>query len=239
MTGAREVRKAAAGGADGKSSRRLPLLLALLLAALAPSASYAGAVAPAEILRSYVLEHRPWADVELRDLSLSAEPPAGVPRRIVVERGLPGRTVFAMKYADGSAVRATADVVAFGEVVVSARALSKDRPLEEGDVYLMRREVAQIPAGAVTDPKSVLGKTLSRAIGPNLPLLDRYVEQSALIPRGRTVTLVVENGGMRITATGRTRDNAYVNDAVRVMNLASRKTVTGILVDENTVRVEY
>ena len=44
---------------------------------------------------------------------------------------------------------------------------------------------------------------------------------------------------MRIATSGETRENAYVDDVVKVVNLASKKTVTGILVDENTVRVDY
>jgi len=60
-----------------------------------------------------------------------------------------------------------------------------------------------------------------------------------MVKRGRKVTLVAEGGGMRIATHGETRENAYVDDAVKAVNLASKRTVTGILVDENTVRVDF
>ena len=226
-------------GALFRAARFLLVFSAVALAVYAPTAGHAGGPAPAEILRTYVLENRPWVDAEIRNLAMSTNPPAGIPRRIVVERGLPGRTVFAMEYGNGTTVKATADVAAFAEVVSSARPLSKERPLKEEDVCLVRMEVERIPAGAVTDLQAVIGKTLTRRIGANIPIVERYLAGSPLVKRGGKVTLLVESDGMRITTTGETRENAYVHGSVRVENLASRKTVTGILIDENTVRVDY
>ncbi len=233
-------RHAAPEGALLRAARSFLVLSAAALAVYAaPSAAHAAGPAPAEILRTYVLGHRPWADVEVRNLTLSADLPAGSPGRIVVERGLPGRTVFAMEYGNGVTVKAAADVAAFEEVVASARPLSRERALAEGDVCLVRMEVENIPTGAVTDPQAVVGKTLTRSIGANLPIVDRYLAGSPLVKRGGKVTLLVETGRVRITAAGQIRDNAYVNASVRAVNIMSRKTVTGILIDENTVRVDF
>jgi len=80
---------------------------------------------------------------------------------------------------------------------------------------------------------------MNRTIGPGLPVLSKHLAGSKLVKRGRRVTLVAERGGVRIATGGETRENAYVDDAVKVLNLASKKTVTGILVDENTVRVDF
>ncbi|MBI5575318.1 MAG: flagellar basal body P-ring formation protein FlgA [Deltaproteobacteria bacterium] len=212
-------------------------ILILLSAAAAAFPAFAGSPAPAEILRAYVLEHRPWTDVEVRNLSLSAEPPKTAPRRITVAKGLPGRTVFSMEYENGPAVTATADVAAFDEVVVSARPLRKGMPVGEEDVCLSRMEIGRVPAGAIRDPQAVVGKILTRSLGRNLPVVDRHVAETSLVKRGRKVTLLYENGGMRIAATGETRENAYVSNAVMAVNTASKRTVTGILIDENTVRV--
>lgn len=239
MMDARGDRHTAPERALFRAARSLLVLAAAVLAVYAPSAVHAGGPTPAEILRTYVLEHRPWADVEVRNLALSTDPPAGSPRRIVVERGLPGRTVFAMEYGNGITVKATADVAGFEEVVASARPLSREHALKEEDVCMVRMELENIPTGTVTDLQAVVGKTLTRSIGANLPIVDRYLAGSPLVKRGGKVTLLVETGRIRITTTGEIRDNAYIHSSVRAVNLASRKTVTGILIDENTVRVDY
>ena len=215
------------------------LLFLLLLAAAAPAAAGAPGDGVAAALKSHVLRERPWSDVDVRNLVLSARPPEGPPRRIVVRKGLPGATVFALEYGDGAVVVAKADIDAYEEVVVSSRKLWRDRPLAEDDVLLARMEVGRVPAGAFRDPREVVGKTMSRAIGPGLPVLPQHLAGSKLIKRGRVVNLVAERGGVRISTMGETRENAYVDDAVKVANLASKKTVTGILVDENTVRVDF
>ena len=215
------------------------LFLLTVLAAAFAGAAHASGSAVAGALKSHVLSIRPWSDVELRNLSLDARPPAGPPRRIVVRKGLPGPTVFSMEYADGSVVAAKADVVAFDEIVVSTRRLFRDRPVAEEDVSLARTEIGKVPAGAFHDPQEVVGKVMNRSIGPGLPVLSKHLAGSKLVKRGRKVTLVAERGGVRIATGGETRENAYVEDAVKVVNLASKKTVTGILVDENTVRVDF
>jgi len=215
------------------------LFLLLALAAVVPAAAHASGPSTEEILKAHVLKVRPWSDVEVRNLSLSAEPPAVSPRRIVVRKGLPGSTVFTMEYGNGAVVTAKADIDAFEEIVVSSRRLWKDRPLSEDDLTLARTEIGRVPSGAFRDPKDVVGKVMNRTIGANQPVLPQQLAGSKLVKRGRKVTLLAVSGGMRISTSGETRENAYVDDVVKVVNLASKKTVTGILVDETTVRVDF
>jgi len=219
--------------------RGLLLLLLAALAAALPAAAGAGGPSTEELLRRHVLSQRPWSDVEVRNLSMAAAPPACALRRIVVRQGLPGRTVFSLEYESGAVIAATADVTAYEEIVVTARRLWKNRSVEEDDVALARVEVGRIPAGAARDTAEVVGKVLNRTVGANLPILARHLAGSKLVKRGRTVTLLAESGSVRIATVGETRENAYIDGAVKVVNLASKKTVTGILVDENTVRIDF
>lgn len=215
------------------------LLLLSVLAAASAGAADASGPSPGAALKSHVLSVRPWSDVELRNLSLDAQPPAGPPRRIVVRKGLPGPTVFSMEYGNGFVVTAKADVVAFDQIVVSTRRLWRDRPLAEEDLAFSRVEIGKIPAGACHEPQELIGKVMNRTIGPGMPVLSKHLAGSKVVKRGRKVTLVAESGGVRIATAGETRENAYVDDAVKVVNLASKKTVTGILIDETTVRVDF
>jgi flagella basal body P-ring formation protein FlgA len=104
---------------------------------------------------------------------------------------------------------------------------------------MARTVVGRIPAGAIRDSKDAVGKVVNRSIGQNLPVLERDLASSGIVKRGRMVTIVAESGGVRVTTPGETRENAYIDAAVKVTNLASKKTVTGILIDENTVRVSF
>jgi len=212
--------------------------LILALAVFIP-ASVGASVSIETALEGYILSVRPWSDVEVRNLSLSAQPPKDAPKRIAVRRGLPGPTVFTLEYKNGAVVTAKADVEAYEEIVVASRQLLKNRPITEDDVFLARTEIGKIPIGAVRDPKEIVGKVVNRSIGQNLPILHRHIAGTKFVKRGRMVTIIAESNGMRVSAMGETRENAYIDDVVKVTNLESKKTVTGILIDENTVRVSF
>jgi flagella basal body P-ring formation protein FlgA len=57
--------------------------------------------------------------------------------------------------------------------------------------------------------------------------------------KGKRVVLIAEAEGFAISAVGELRENATVGSIVRVLNSSSKKQVTGVLVDEETVRVEF
>lgn len=51
--------------------------------------------------------------------------------------------------------------------------------------------------------------------------------------------IIAESPSFVITTTGELRENGYVGSPARALNLASRKTVKGILIDENRLKVEF
>ena len=221
------------------NSMRGVFLLILILAVFVPASAGASNASVKTALESYILKERPWSYVEVRNLSLSARPPSGAPEKITVHKGLPGSTVFILKYGNGTVVTAKADVDAYEEIVVASRQLWKNHFVSEDDLFLARTAIGKIPAGAVRDPNEIAGKVINRSVGQNQPVLQQYVASSKIIKRGRMVTLVAESGGVRVSAVGETRENAYINDVVKVTNLASKRTVTGILINENTVVVSF
>ena len=214
------------------------ILLFLILALLVPAYGNAS-LSLEKALENHILSVRPWSDVVVRNLSLSAEPPRSSLKKITVLKGLPGPTVFTLEYGNGKLVTARADVDAYEEIVVSSRQLLKNRSVSEDDVFLSRVVVGKAPAGAIRDLKDVVGKVVNRGIGQNRPVLEQHLAGGSLVKRGKVVTIIAESNGVRVSTMGETNENAYVDDTVKVTNLASKKTVTGILVDENTVRISF
>jgi flagella basal body P-ring formation protein FlgA len=191
-----------------------------------------------EILKRYIKEHYPWPEVEINDLTVSSELPDRYPSKIIIEKGLPGKTVFTLEFDNLEKLTATANVKAFDSIVLSRRAFRKGRTLQDDDVYTMLMDVRRIPAGAVKNIEQVAGKPLTRTIVANMPIVSGMLSETPLVKRGTRVTLLVEARGFTITTTGETRENSSVGKYVKAVNPASKRTVTGILVDENTVRVE-
>jgi|GEM_PF-5338482 len=124
-------------------------------------------------------------------------------------------------------------------VVRSARALAKGHILAGGDLEVVELERAHVPPGALRDAGAAAGRVLGRAVGAGVILREEMLADGSVVKRGRRVTLVAEGATLRIAAPGETLENARIGGPVKAVNLTSRRTVAGRLVDEDTVRVEY
>jgi flagella basal body P-ring formation protein FlgA len=191
------------------------------------------------VLKEYIKSHFPWAEIEIHDLIMSKEVSDEIPVRIGVEKGPPGKTIFKMRFKNGTIVKATANVRAFDEVIFTERAFRKGYHLQKEDFYVKLMDVTRIPKGAVKNTDEVINKTLTRSVVANAPILDNMVSDKTVIKRGCKVTLIVESPSFIITTLGEVRENAYVGGSVKAINPASKKVVSGLLVDENTVKVEF
>lgn len=194
---------------------------------------------PEATLKTYLKAHYPWAEVDISDLRLSAEKPAEEPSAITIEKTPPGNTVFRLDFSGNKSIRATAFVKAYERVVMSRGAYRKGYVLQPDDVYSTLMESGRIPKNAMREEDRAIGKPLVRSILPNVPLTEDMVSKAALVKRGHKVVLTVEASGFSMKTLGETKQDAVVGDYVKAVNLNSKKVVTGLLIDENTVQVAY
>jgi flagella basal body P-ring formation protein FlgA len=192
-----------------------------------------------EVLKTYVKEHYPWAEVEVSDVRMSGEAPARPPVSITVEKTPPGKSVFRLRFADNRTLTASATIKAFDRVMMSRGAFRKGYTLMKEDVYATLMESARIPKGAIRRESGVYGKSLTRSIVASVPLTDAMVSETAVVKRGRRLVLCAEAPGFTVKTMGELKQDASVGEQVSVLNLTSRKTIMGQLVDVDTVRVGF
>lgn len=190
-------------------------------------------------LTRYLKDHYPWAEVDITELRLSAEAPVGLPSSITVEKSPPGKSVFRIDFPRGKTIVATASIKAFDRVIMSRGACRKGSVLRPSDMYPTLMDTGRIPKNAVREESSIVGKPLARSIVPNVPITQDMVSEMPVVKRGQRVMLSVEAAGFSIRTVGETKQDASVGDYVKVVNVASKRIVTGLLIDENTVRVEF
>jgi|Deesub1362A_J573_1020465.scaffolds.fasta_scaffold00087_109 flagella basal body P-ring formation protein FlgA len=206
---------------------------------LLPSVAAAVKWNPEDVLRLYLKDNYPWEEIEFSALKASAELPNELPERIVLEKGPPGRTVFLLKFRNGRKVTVTTYVKAFDRVVMSRRPFRKGHHIERDDVYMTLMDVMRIPKGAVKDQEAVVGRVLARSVVANMPIVESMVRETPLVKKGRKVVLLVESSNFSIEMMGELKENGYIGSYVRAVNPVSKKVITGLLVDENTVRVRF
>ena len=221
--------------------KTLLIAVSLLIAAVcivpAPEAA-AGAWNPETVLAAHLRSSYPWEEIEVDNVRVLGRLPEGSPQRIETKKGPLGRAVFTFVYENNRKVIVKADVKALGSVVKSRRPFRKGHIITGDDIYIAKMDIRRMPNNSIGSAEAVLGKSLRRSIAANIPIVEDMIEKSRVVKRGKNVVLLIRRGGLNITAAGRTREKGYVGMPVKAINLSSKKEVTGVLVDENTVRLE-
>ncbi len=101
-------------------------------------------------------------------------------------------------------------------------------------------DVAQrvLPKDAVIDADRLIGKTPTRIIEMGAPVRIRDVSNPQLIARGDEITIIVNAGGMQLTAKGKAMQNGAEGDTIRAMNVTSNRSLTAMVTGDRTVTVQ-
>ena len=119
------------------------------------------------------------------------------------------------------------------EVVVAAETIRAGAVIEPG----MLATAPLAAPGALDDMRDAIGLEARVNLYPNRPVRPEDLGMPTVVQRNERVSLVYVAGGLRITAEGRALDRAGAGEPVRVMNMASRSTVTGVAVGAGVVEV--
>jgi len=122
---------------------------------------------------------------------------------------------------------------AAAEMLVATRTIRGQTILGPGDVAVVEGELP----GTLIDPAEAIGQEARVNLYANRPIAAGDVGPPAIIERNQIVTLRYDSGPLTIAADARALDRAGIGDPLRVMNLASRKTVTGYVAPDGSVVV--
>jgi flagella basal body P-ring formation protein FlgA len=124
-------------------------------------------------------------------------------------------------------------------VVVAAHTLEPKTVLSESDFRLERRPSTELPPGALTALPEARDTEAVRSLKAGDVVTDGLVRAKVLVKRGEIVTLVLEGQGFRITTVGQAGEDARRGDALRVVNLTSKREVLGRAEGPGFVRVPF
>jgi flagella basal body P-ring formation protein FlgA len=171
----------------------------------------------------------PQGQVQLKVRLLSERLVGRVPAQIEVR--VDGRTV--------GQVRASARVDLYGGVLVAARSMPRHHVITAEDVRLVKANLADAGDTVATDPDQLMGMRTRTPVGLGQPLDLRGLERAPLIRRGEVVTMVCDQGDMKITAKGEAQQTGYLGSRIKLTNLASRRSVFGKVLPSGEVQVEF
>ncbi len=120
------------------------------------------------------------------------------------------------------------------DVVVAARTLRAGTQIDAADLVLLTDSA---PPGAAIHPDEVLGLEARVTLYAGRPIPVASLGPPAQVERNQLVTLLFRQGGLEIRAEGRAMGRGAEGDEIRIMNLASRSTVSGTVVGPGLVSV--
>jgi flagellar basal body P-ring formation protein FlgA len=119
------------------------------------------------------------------------------------------------------------------ETLVAARTVRAQAILSDTDIVV----VTETTPGALAFPDEAIGLEARVALYAGRPIRPDDLGPPSIIERNQIVPLVYAAGGLAIQTEGRALARGGVGDAIRVMNLASRTTVNGLILPDGSVQV--
>jgi flagella basal body P-ring formation protein FlgA len=124
-------------------------------------------------------------------------------------------------------------------VIVVTRPLEPRRTLAADDFRRERRPAGEVPPDALADLADPADLEVVRPVQAGEVLTPRVIRPRIAVKRGELVTLLLEGDGFRITTQGQASEDARRGDAVRVLNISSKREVLGWVEGGGVVRVPY
>lgn len=124
-------------------------------------------------------------------------------------------------------------------LVAMADALTVTRVIPAGTILAeldLGRVESDDPA-ALRQPQEAAGKEARVILYPGRPIHARHLGSPTLVERNQIVRLAYLAGGLLITADGRALGRAGAGESIKILNTASRQTVTGVVREDGTIIV--
>ena len=134
-------------------------------------------------------------------------------------------------------LRFTGSAIETVEVAVLTRSVERADILKSGDVAVERRPRAEIGSDAAAREQAV-GMQMRRPIRAGSALRVADLAKPDLVQRDQAVTVIFQTAGLYLTTRGKALDNGTEGDVVSVLNIQSKRTVTGTVTGRGQVTIQ-
>jgi flagellar basal body P-ring formation protein FlgA len=138
--------------------------------------------------------------------------------------------------AAAAKLRFTGTAIETVEAAVLARNVERNEVLKSSDVMVERRPKAEVGADAVMRDRAV-GMQARRQLRAGQPIKIADLAKPDLVQRDQSVMLIYEAPGIYLTMRGKSLENGTEGDVVTVMNLQSKRTVSGTVIGRGQVSI--
>ncbi len=131
------------------------------------------------------------------------------------------------------------DVEALADTVVALRQIEYGASIMATDLTVQKREITYNSHLAARKIDEIVGKKARTTLRANQPIRADQTEKIPLIKSGQMVTIIAENGVLKISVTGKANSSGAEGEIIRVQNLTSLKEIPAKVIDASTVQVAF
>src|SRR5882757_4137408 len=133
-------------------------------------------------------------------------------------------------------LRFTGTAIETVEAAVLVRNVERNEVLKSSDVLVERRPKTEVGADAATRDRAI-GMQARKQLPAGQALRVADLAKPDLVQRDQNVTLIYEAPGIYITVRGKAQDSGTEGDVVSVMNLQSKRAVSGVVTGRGQVTI--
>ena len=180
-------------------------------------------------------------DRDLQDIRLEASITGAMQPASVRFEPRSNRFDVTFEIAGGNAaaptkLRFTGTAIETVEAAVLARGIERNEVIKSSDIVIERRPKAEVGADVAPRDRAV-GMQARKQLRAGQALKIADLAKPDLVQRDQSVTLIYESTGLFLTILGKALEGGTEGDVVNVMNLQSKRTVSGVVTGRNQVSI--
>ena len=133
-------------------------------------------------------------------------------------------------------LRFTGRAVETVEAAVLARNVERNEVIKSSDVVVERRPKAEVGSDFASRDRAV-GMQARKQLRAGQALKTADLAKPDLVQRDQSVTLIYESTGLYLTIRGKALEGGTEGDVVNVLNLQSKRTVSGVVTGRGQVSI--
>lgn len=130
------------------------------------------------------------------------------------------------------------NVKRYEQVVALAKPLLPNQIINNDDLNIIRMDISKIPQGYIKDRDKIVGKVVLRILPADTVINTGMLYNPIIITKSSTVNIIYQNGSIEVTASGTAIQDGREGETIRVQNEVSKKIVSAVVVDKNTVVIK-
>lgn len=123
------------------------------------------------------------------------------------------------------------------EVAVLTRDMDRAELLKSSDITMERRPRAEVTGEPASRDRSI-GLQLRRTMRAGTPIRVADIVKPDFVQRDQSVTIIYQVPGLYLTTRGKAIESGAEGDVVSVLNLQSKRTLTGVVTGRGQVTVQ-